>query len=151
MAALAIAIGAWAILAHTDPHDRWSEVGENGWLWLAGCYQWLRASRQNFWYGGQRPISQTGQTPSANVTRSTGSASSASCDTGVCLLEPAAPQKAVLCAWPYRSKWMWGSSVWIRPPQLSEATELPAASVTEIVTAACSPALNRSVVPALIS
>ena len=52
VAALAIAIGAWAILAHAEPHDRWAQFGENGWLWATGCYQWLRASRQDFWHGG---------------------------------------------------------------------------------------------------
>ncbi|ACU73981.1 hypothetical protein Caci_5122 [Catenulispora acidiphila DSM 44928] len=56
IAALAIAAGAWAILAHADPHDRWAQVGENGWIWAAGCYQWLRASRQDFWHGGHERV-----------------------------------------------------------------------------------------------
>ena len=47
-AALAIAVGAWAVLAHGDAHDRGAEIAENGWLWLTGCYQWLRASRQEY-------------------------------------------------------------------------------------------------------
>ena len=52
LAALAIAAGAWAVLAHAEPHDRWTQLGESGWLWATGCYQWLRASRQDFWHGG---------------------------------------------------------------------------------------------------
>jgi hypothetical protein len=56
VAALAIAAGAWAVLAHADPHDRWAQVGENGWLWASGCYQWLRASRQDFWRGGHERV-----------------------------------------------------------------------------------------------
>lgn len=52
VAAAAIAGGAWAVLAHADPHERWDQLGENGWLWATGCYQWLRASRQDFWHGG---------------------------------------------------------------------------------------------------
>lgn len=50
LAALAIAAGAWGILAHTDAHDRWALIAENGWLWPASCYQWVRASRQDFWH-----------------------------------------------------------------------------------------------------
>jgi hypothetical protein len=56
VAALAIAGGAWAILAHAAPDDRWAQVGENGWLWATGCYQWLRASRQDFWHGGHERV-----------------------------------------------------------------------------------------------
>lgn len=53
-AAAAIALGAWAVLAHTAAGDRGALIAENGWLWLSGCYQWLRASRQDFWErGGQ--------------------------------------------------------------------------------------------------
>jgi hypothetical protein len=48
-AAIAVAAGAWAVLAHTDAHDRWALIAENGWLWPTSCYQWLRASRQDFW------------------------------------------------------------------------------------------------------
>ena len=43
-------------LAHADPQDRWAQVGENGWIWAAGCYQWLRASRQDFWHGGHERV-----------------------------------------------------------------------------------------------
>jgi hypothetical protein len=53
-AALAVAVGAWVVLAHSDAHDRGSLIAENGWLWLTGCYQWLRASRQDFWQRGDR-------------------------------------------------------------------------------------------------
>ncbi|NUR63706.1 MAG: hypothetical protein HOV87_34360 [Catenulispora sp.] len=49
LAAIAIAAGAWAVVAYSDPHERWSQLAENGWLWATGCYQWLRASRQDFW------------------------------------------------------------------------------------------------------
>lgn len=49
LAAIAVAAGAWAVVAHSEPHDRWSELAENGWLWATGCYQWLRTSRQDFW------------------------------------------------------------------------------------------------------
>ncbi|MBS2534069.1 hypothetical protein KGQ20_14945 [Catenulispora sp. NF23] len=48
-AALAVAVGAWALLDHSNAHDRWALIGENGWLWLAGCYQWFRAARKDFW------------------------------------------------------------------------------------------------------
>ena len=54
VAAIAVAAGAWGVLAHTDPHDRWALIVENGWLWPASCYQWLRASRQDFWDRGSR-------------------------------------------------------------------------------------------------
>jgi hypothetical protein len=50
LAAIAVAAGAWAVVASSDPHDRWQAVAENGWLWVTGCYQWLRASRQEFWH-----------------------------------------------------------------------------------------------------
>lgn len=56
MAALAVAVGAWAVLAHADAHDRWAQVGANGWLWAAGCYQWLRAARQDFWHRGHERV-----------------------------------------------------------------------------------------------
>ncbi|MEY9934632.1 uncharacterized membrane protein YhaH (DUF805 family) [Catenulispora sp. GP43] len=56
LAALAIAGGAWAILAHAAPGDRWAQIGENGWLWATGCYQWLRTSRQDFWHGGHERV-----------------------------------------------------------------------------------------------
>jgi hypothetical protein len=60
VAAVAIAVGAWAVLAHADPHERWGQVGENGWLWATGCYQWLRASRQDFWHGGHERVGWRG-------------------------------------------------------------------------------------------
>lgn len=56
VAAVAIAFGAWAVLAHVHPHDRWAQLGENGWLWATGCYQWLRASRQDFWHGSHERV-----------------------------------------------------------------------------------------------
>jgi len=52
LTAIAIAAGAWGVLAHTDPHDRGALIVENGWLWPTSCYQWLRASRQDFWQRG---------------------------------------------------------------------------------------------------
>jgi hypothetical protein len=56
VAAIAIAAGAWGVLAHTDPHDRWVLIAENGWLWPTSCYQWVRASRQDFWHGGHMRV-----------------------------------------------------------------------------------------------
>lgn len=54
IAAAAIAFGVWALLAHTDASDRMALITENGWLWLSGCYQWLRTSRKDFWQRGGR-------------------------------------------------------------------------------------------------
>lgn len=52
VAAIAIGAGAWAVLNYSDEHDRVALIAENGWLWLSGCYQWLRTSRQDFWQRG---------------------------------------------------------------------------------------------------